>query len=113
MACTRKRDKVLGTLRNQLSSVNNTNVHESQVTCTRFRTWQRKQDEVTNWSYNALENIVLLVGKCKDRTEGTIADICHGSKNQNYLCCHNMMAQGMTQNGKNELSKLLMASLSV
>ena len=38
MACTRKRDKVLGTLRNQLSSVNNTNVHESQVTCTKLRT---------------------------------------------------------------------------
>jgi len=39
MACTRKRDKVLGTLRNHLSSVNNTTVHESQVTCTKFWTW--------------------------------------------------------------------------
>jgi len=83
MACTRKRDKVLGTLKNQLSSVYNTIAHESQVTCTvldKEFTWERKRDKVTNWSYTAL-----LVGKCRDRTEGTIADICHGSKNQNYL----------------------------
>jgi len=46
----------------------------------------KKAGQSHNWSYMALENIVLLVGKSRDRTEGTIADIRHGSsKNQNYL----------------------------